>query len=244
MKIKVFKLNDKNDVTLTAYIQEPSEQLPLVKIRPAMLVLPGGGYSFCSDREAEVIALAYMNKGFNAFVLNYSLGQNSKYPQPLLDGEDAIKLIRDKHEEFHINPDWIAAIGFSAGGHLLAMLATSGKYRPNAIVLGYPCFMEENSHNLVYPVPVVDDLTPEAFIFHTYLDKRAPVKDTLYLAEEYQKKDIPFELHIYRDGVHGLSLGNEIVASEDRMIIDKHYQTWLELSSEWLKRQFNYFMIN
>lgn len=244
MKIEVFQLGEDEDITLTAYIQEPSEQMPLTKVKPAMLVLPGGGYSFCSDREAEVIALAYMNKGFNAFVLNYSLGQKSKYPKPLIDAENALRLIRRNHRDFHINPDWVAGIGFSAGGHLLAMLATEGKERPNAIVLGYPCFMEENDHNLIYPIPKVDKLTPEAFIFHTYMDQRAPLKDIIYFANQYEENKIPFELHIYRDGVHGLSLGNEIVASNDRMVIDKHYQTWFELSCEWLKRRFNYFTIN
>lgn len=243
MRIEVIQLTENLEVTLTAYIRETSESMPLNMIKPAILVLPGGGYSYCSDREAEVIALAYLNAGFNAFILRYSLGQNSLFPKPLDDAEKAIEYLRKNYKELHINPNWIAGIGFSAGGHLLAMLATSGKVRPDAVVLGYPCFMERNDHNLIYPIPVVDKATPEAFIFHTYMDKRAPLKDVLYLANEYEKNHIPFELHIYRDGFHGLSLANELVSSKDKSGVDEQYQTWFELSCKWLKRQFKYFEV-
>ncbi len=243
MKVEVVQITEDIDVSLTSYIQESSESMPLNRIKPAILVLPGGGYNYCSDREAEVIALAYLNAGFNAFVLRYSLGQKSAFPRPLRDAEKAIEYIRDNHNRFNINPNWIAGIGFSAGGHLLAMLATSGRARPNAIILGYPCFMEQNDHNLIYPRPVVDNLTPEAFIFHTYMDKRAPLKDILSFVSDYEKNNIPFELHVYRDGYHGLSLGNELVSAKDKSGVDKQYQTWYSLSCEWLKRQFNYFEV-
>ncbi|HZK39019.1 MAG TPA: alpha/beta hydrolase, partial [Clostridia bacterium] len=74
MKTEVFTLPNGSDITLTTYILDTSEEMPNMKIRPAVLVCPGGGYSFCSDREAEPVAMAFLAQGYNAFVLRYSVG--------------------------------------------------------------------------------------------------------------------------------------------------------------------------
>ena len=80
----VEKLDLTNEgASLTAYIQDPSPELPNFEKRPAMLVIPGGGYNFCSDREGEPVALAFMAMGFNAFVLRYSIKENAAFPAPL-----------------------------------------------------------------------------------------------------------------------------------------------------------------
>lgn len=93
--------------------------------RDAMLVLPGGGYSHvCADREGENIALELVAKGINAFVLTYSVGEDAVFPRQLLDAARALKLIKERAEDFHINPDRVFAVGFSAGGHLCGTLAT------------------------------------------------------------------------------------------------------------------------
>ncbi len=61
-------------VTLTAYLPAASDEMPNYKTRPAILVIPGGAYMMCSDREAEPIALSFLAKGYAAFVLRYSVG--------------------------------------------------------------------------------------------------------------------------------------------------------------------------
>ena len=75
MKIVRHNLSPDGRVYLTGYIQEPSKELKDVANKPAVLVLPGGAYIFTSDREAEPIALAYSAKGFQTFVLRYSVGK-------------------------------------------------------------------------------------------------------------------------------------------------------------------------
>ena len=98
---------------------------PLMSKREAMLVIPGGGYSHvCADREGECIALAFAAKGMNAFVLTYSVGQDAVYPRQLLDAARAMAYIKEHAEEYHIDPDRIYGVGFSAGGHLLGTLTT------------------------------------------------------------------------------------------------------------------------
>lgn len=119
-------------------------------MRPSVLVIPGGGYEMTSDREAEPIAMQFLAAGFNAFVLRYSV-KPSVFPVALLEAADAMTMIREHAAEWHVDPDAIAVIGFSAGGHLAANLATSTSddvlvahgydpdaVRPNGLMLAYP----------------------------------------------------------------------------------------------------------
>lgn len=234
MRTEVFHIEEGSSVTLTTYIQDVSNELSNMVKRPGILILPGGGYEFCSDREAEPIALAYMAKGYNAFVLRYSLKEASQFPRPLLDAEWAVNLIRDKSDSFGVYKDKIACIGFSAGGHLASMLGTAGTVRPNALLLGYGAFIRSPKHGWDYPTPVADKKTPETFLFHTHEDNVVPVDTSLYFAQELRKFDIPFELHIFKEGLHGLSLGTDLVSNNHNYMINDNYSKWFELSVNWL----------
>jgi acetyl esterase/lipase len=152
MKHDVITLNEERSVTLTALIQEVGGEFRGISQRPAVLVIPGGGYLFCSDREAEAVAFSYLKAGFHAFVLRYSVGEHSKWPQPLEDYEAAMEYIRSHSDQWHVMADKIAVIGFSAGGHLAGSLAilhndprvlsalgiSEGENRPDAVIMSYP----------------------------------------------------------------------------------------------------------
>ena len=145
---------NKPNVTLTSYIAATSKELPYNEKRKAILIIPGGAYHYCSDREAEPIAHTYLAAGFNAFVLRYSVANNgdATWPNPLVDASAAMKYIRDNAKRFHIDPELVFAIGFSAGGHLAAALGTlwdddeiekklgieKGYNRPTGIIVAYP----------------------------------------------------------------------------------------------------------
>ena len=111
-------IEGKPGVTLTAYVAGTSGELAFNEKRKAMLVIPGGAYAFCSDREADPIAHAYLAAGFNTFILRYSVYRtgNPVWPSPLVDASAAMKYIRDHAEELHIDPEFVFVIGFSAGG--------------------------------------------------------------------------------------------------------------------------------
>lgn len=116
----------------------------------AVLVLPGGGYTHRALHEGDPVARKFNALGFHAFVLQYRV-MPDKYPAAQLDVFRAIKIIRSRAAEFRINPEQIAVLGFSAGGHLAACAgvlcnkldekcgdaADEFSNRPNALVLCY-----------------------------------------------------------------------------------------------------------
>ena len=89
-----YTLSEERKVTLTCYLEETKGEFGAVDQRPAVLILPGGGYHFCSDREADPVAFPYLRAGYHAFILRYSLNDQAVWPRPLEDYEEAMSLIR------------------------------------------------------------------------------------------------------------------------------------------------------
>lgn len=137
MRNETILLNEERNVTLTAYIQEVCGEFGFTK-RPAILVLPGGGYTICSDREADPVALAYSRAGYQSFILRYTLRDKGAWPLPLEDYEMAMEMIINNAEEWHLDASKVAAVGFSAVGHLCAVAATIAEHKPAAAILVYP----------------------------------------------------------------------------------------------------------
>lgn len=155
MREEVVYLSDDRVATLTAHLFEAAPENAkdwTPQKRPAILIIPGGGYSYCSLREGAPVGLTFNKAGYQAFVLRYHCGDASAYPTPLVEGAKACAHIRNHSEEYRLDADKIAVLGFSAGGHLAALLGSSWHRRsleeltglqaremkPNAVLLGYP----------------------------------------------------------------------------------------------------------
>jgi acetyl esterase/lipase len=120
----------------------------------AVIIFPGGGYAhLAGNLEGRQFADWFAARGFRAFILSYRLSLNGYLlPVPLIDARRAIQTVRARAADYHIAPDRIVVIGFSAGGHLAALAGTqfvTGKpdaedpidrvsSRPDYLVLGYP----------------------------------------------------------------------------------------------------------
>ncbi|HIY62699.1 MAG TPA: alpha/beta hydrolase [Candidatus Mediterraneibacter stercoripullorum] len=132
---------------MVSYIHEDQ------KIRPCMLVVPGGGYRHVSVSEGDIVARRFYSMGYNVFVLAYTINvlDTPAKLQPLHDISRAVRLIRRHAEMCRIDPEKLVVCGFSAGGHLCASLCVHCEdikdprpeydrisNRPDAAILAYP----------------------------------------------------------------------------------------------------------
>lgn len=152
LRIKDISRKLKNsEAIISAYIPENSKEININKKRKTIIICPGGGYGFTSDREAEPIALKFMAQGFNAIVLRYSIAP-TRYPNALLELAETVNYVREKEVEWNVNKEKVIVCGFSAGGHLAGSLGVlwnneiiekyldikNEEVKPNAMILCYP----------------------------------------------------------------------------------------------------------
>ena len=144
------KLKNSEDI-ISAYIPENSEEININKKRETIIICPGGGYEFTSDREAEPIALKFVAQGFNAVVIRYSIAP-VRYPTALLELAETVRYVREKEKEWNVDTEKVIVCGFSAGGHLAGSLGVlwnneiiekyldikNEEVKPNAMILCYP----------------------------------------------------------------------------------------------------------
>lgn len=227
---------------LTGYLADRSAAMPTAHVRSAVLVLPGGGYEYCSDREAEPVALAYLGHGFDAFLLRYTAGPDVPWRASFADAVAALEWVREHAGELDVHPDRVAVVGFSAGGHLAACLGTLAGVRPAALVLGYPGVRGWTGltpgKQLPDPVAAVDGSTPPAFLFHTVPDEVVPVGDSLAWLSALATSGVPFEAHLYPSGPHGISLATALTASGVAANDDAVVAGWLPDSVRFLRGRF------
>ena len=139
---------DRDKPALTIYMP-PNTTGPM----SAVIVAPGGSYARLSMNLEGRAPANYLNTlGIAAFVLRYRLGPRYHHPIELGDAQRAIRTVRARAAEWHIAPDRIGFMGFSAGGHLASSVSThfdNGKAdaadpidragsRPDFAILAYP----------------------------------------------------------------------------------------------------------
>ena len=256
---------DDRNPTLTCYLPRNIDEMGREdEMRPTILICPGGGYANCSEREAEPIALKFLNWGFNALVLRYSCAPH-RYPVQLREVASAFEEIYKNADEWHCDTTKIGIIGFSAGGHLAAHYSNAyncgvvrevfpDSKKPDFSVLCYPVISADESfahkgsfQNLLGTYPTGGDIakyscdkmvsfdTPPTFIWHTTEDQAVPVKNSLVYATALADNKVPFSLHIYPYGEHGLSTCDKLTNNDDRLTAPKLLaQDWLQDLKSWM----------
>lgn len=249
---------------LTTYLISHSESIAM-KRRPLILICPGGGYTHVSDREGEMFALQWNAYGFHAAVLRYSVAPAVYPTALLELGKamliikehakewdiDSDKIIL---EGSSAGGHLAASFGmFWKRPFLAEKLGTDSQMlQPAGMILNYPVISsgayahddsfrnllgdqyEEMKEEMSLENQVSAD-TPPAFLWHTNEDKAVPAENSLLLALEMRKHNIPVELHLYAKGGHGLALADERTMDRDGGAIEVECQSWVELAYRWIK---------
>lgn len=230
---------------------------------PCLLICPGGGYAFCSKREQEPIAFYFLPDGFNVFILEYSVAPHRyptqlrevaaameliyKYADTWHCDTNRVAIMgfsAGGHLAAHysnayscpeiraIFPDskpvqasilcYPVITADPTWAHLGSFDALLGKKdRTSEDILKFSCNK------------LVTDSTPPAFLWHTSEDSCVPVMNSLLYAQALAVHKIPFELHVYPHGGHGLATSD---ARTLREVLPEHRydHVWLECVRKWL----------
>lgn len=250
---------------LYTYVLDNSPEIDENRVRPAVIICPGGGYAMTSDREAEAVAIRLNALGFQAFVLRYSVAP-AVFPRALAELALAVSTVRQHAAEWHVDPNRITVAGFSAGGHLAACLGVFWNHsiltdiftgdctawKPNSLLLCYPVItsgsfahrgsfvslLGDRYDELVDSVSLetqVHDQVPPVFLWHTDEDDGVPVENSLLLAMALKVHHIPMEMHIYAHGPHGISLATEETKTPFANTVVPECAGWIDLFASWAK---------
>jgi acetyl esterase/lipase len=227
--------------------------------RGTVIVAHGGGFESRTGCEGFNVADYFVTAGFNAAVLTYRIKPYTRY-DAIADMQRAIRVLRARSGELGITQK-VAVMGFSAGGMLSGNCATHFDYgsaeaadpaerfscRPDAAVVAYGAFTQVSFPGGFFDNPFTDEKrgdklylsieknisteTPPFFIWQTNGDDP---RLSMNLAWELTDHGVPFELHCFPDGAHGLALADGNNDLDTKIL---HLMHWSELCAEWLEAQ-------
>lgn len=119
-KIQFSKVGDR-ELLLDAYVPKKEGTYPCV------LVVYGGAWRGGNRKQLAGYAKALTEMGMVCFAIDYRLAPKHKFPAQIDDCRAAVKWIRKNAKDYKANPKKLGAIGYSAGGHLVSLLATTGE---------------------------------------------------------------------------------------------------------------------
>lgn len=235
--------------------------------RPCVLICPGGGYAMCSQREAEPVALQYLKEGYNAFVLWYTvapkhfphaLREVAASVELIHRNAEAWNCDESLVAILGFSAGGHLAALYSNAYDWPEVREVMPESKPvQASVLCYPVISADPAvahmgsfECLLGHLPLtteeterfscdrlVRDTTPPAFLWHTSEDNCVPVQNSLRYATALADHHVPFELHIFPYGYHGMSLCTRETLDGEITPGMQHAQCWVEESCRWLKLQ-------
>lgn len=202
MEIPIQTEESESYARLETYILDTPIEKIAIKKRPMVVICPGGGYGKLSYREGEPIAVHFMNQGYHASVLRYSVTP-ARFPTALLELGMAMKLIHEHAKEWNVDTDRIIFLGSSAGAHLAASLGVF--YRQTWLTerLGVSSeILKAKGMILSYPVISSEEAIGHLPSFHNLLGERfEELKERLSIEKQVNEYTPPvFLWHTLEDG--------------------------------------------
>src|SRR5260221_2472388 len=215
---RLIRLGNVSNPTLTLYIpnDHPSGA--------ATVVFPGGAYRILAiDLEGTEVCDWLVSIHVTCVLVKYRVPDSGPFPKSsaaLQDAQRALGMVRAHAAQWHIDPQRIGVLGFSAGAHLSAALSTHFERRaydpvdaadklscrPDFAVIVYPGYLALAEQNFAANSEIhVTAQTPPSFIVQAEDDSVHVENPTLYFLELKNAK-VPAELHIYAEGGHGYGL--------------------------------------
>jgi acetyl esterase/lipase len=219
-----------------ANVSKPTlEVFPAAKKNsPAIIVVPGGGYSYVSySKEGTDVAKWLNASGFTAVVLKYRVPNDRD--SAFADVQRTIRLARPNAKAWNVDPKRLGLMGFSAGGHASVRASTNfekSSYqpidsvdkqssRPDFAMLIYPAYLEKDG--VIVPELNLAAKIPPTLIVVAEDDKSYVLSSKVYAAE-LTKAKIPNKLLVYPSGGHGFGLRT-----------DKEAKAWPQAALAWLR---------
>ena len=254
------------EVYMTPDLQEKMPADPEDYRLPAIVVYPGGGYQHLSPREAEPIAMEFAAAGYQVFVLYYSLAPKRYPAPLLDGARALAAIREHAEEwcvdpariavcGFSAGGHAAALLGCLWNDPVIAAAGISNeKARPDAVILGYPVITSEKgkchegSFESLLGEAVeekrgamsletrVNAQNPPTFLWHTAADQAVPVVSSLRMAAALAEHKVPFELHVFPSGHHGLSLANRRTSGGNPDGELPEVAQWIKLCKDWLQR--------
>lgn len=233
-----------NDVVVNVTEPTLTPVLPAARCGTAMIVVPGGGFHALSiDSEGFDVASWLAGRGIAAFVLEYHLVPGGDDPVAELfrkppeqaaadmdhagalasrDAAAAIRLVRDRADEFGVSPDRVGVIGFSAGGNVVlrAALTADAAARPDFLAAVYAATRGVD-------LTAVPNRAGPAFVLAATDDQLGLADDSVRLYEAWRRSGAPAELHLYARGGHGFGMKQQGAPTDD----------WIDRLGAWLADQ-------
>jgi acetyl esterase/lipase len=233
----VIRLGNVSTPTLTVY-RPPKDK----DAHTAVLVFPGGGYSILAmDLEGTEICEWLNSIGVTGILVKYRVPARQGRPRwaaPLQDAQRALGMVRQRAKEFGVEPQLIGVLGFSAGGHLAAVLSTNFEHRtydsvdaadaascrPDFTLLVYPAYLTvKEEGDKVAPELKITAETPPTFLVQAE-DDGVRVETSLFYYAALKNARVPAEMHLYPKGGHGYGL-----RPSANMVT-----TWPKRAAEWM----------
>jgi acetyl esterase/lipase len=231
----------REDEPLWADVYRPTGPGPF----PGVLCVHGGAWTFGNKSQMAGIARRLAEAGYTAVTINYRLAPKYKFPAQIEDCRDALRWMRENAKQQKIDPDRLGAWGYSAGGHLVALLGTTGEGLKAVVAGGAPCDFRDvpaqsqllafwlggsraehpDMYEAASPTRFVSPDDPPMFFYHGQIDGMVPLAHATEMATELKRLGVTTKVYVVPRAGHLAAFADRKAVSEGIRFLDQHLKS-------------------